>query len=80
MSEQLNSSRRDFLKKTAYVVPAVLTLKAAPALAGQGSYHHKDRDKHKHKYDKHKDYNKHTKYDDHKYSNKKDNKYGKKGW
>lgn len=37
MSEPKNHSRRDFLKKTAYVVPVVLTLKAAPALAGTGS-------------------------------------------
>lgn len=39
MSELKNNSRRDFLKKTTYVVPVVLTLSAAPALAGQGSYH-----------------------------------------
>jgi hypothetical protein len=39
MNEQLDTSRRDFLKKTAYVVPAILTLKAAPALAGTGSSH-----------------------------------------
>lgn len=32
-----NNSRRDFLKKTAYVAPVVLTLQATPALAGQGS-------------------------------------------
>ena len=30
-------SRRDFLKKAAYVAPVVLTIKAAPALAGFGS-------------------------------------------
>ncbi|MBK8161895.1 MAG: hypothetical protein IPK65_01715 [Gammaproteobacteria bacterium] len=41
-----DSSRREFLKKTTYVVPVVLTLSATPALAGQGS-HHKDRDKNK---------------------------------
>ena len=30
-------SRRDFLKKAAYVAPVILTIKAAPALAGIGS-------------------------------------------
>jgi hypothetical protein len=30
-------SRRGFLKKTAYVAPVILTLKAAPAFASQGS-------------------------------------------
>ena len=30
-------SRRSFLKKTAYVAPVILTLKAAPAFASQGS-------------------------------------------
>lgn len=39
MSEPTNNSRRDFLKKTAYVVPVILTLKAAPSLAGTGSPH-----------------------------------------
>lgn len=39
MSETTNKSRRDFLKKTAYVVPVILTLKAAPSLAGTGSPH-----------------------------------------
>lgn len=34
-----DTSRRDFLKKTTYVVPVVLTLSATPALAGKGSYH-----------------------------------------
>ena len=36
MSDKTNS-RRDFLKKTAYVAPVVLTLSATPALASQGS-------------------------------------------
>ncbi len=36
MSEH-NPSRRDFLKKTAYVAPVVLTLQAAPSLAAVGS-------------------------------------------
>jgi|GEM_PF-2483665 len=31
------SSRRDFLKKAAYVAPAVLTLNAMPAFATHGS-------------------------------------------
>lgn len=39
MSESTNKSRRDFLKKTAYVIPVILTLKAAPSLAGTGSPH-----------------------------------------
>lgn len=37
MSEQTNKSKRDFLKKSAYAVPVVLTLNAAPAIAGSGS-------------------------------------------
>jgi hypothetical protein len=37
-SQSHNPSRRDFLKKTAYVAPVVLTLSATPALAGTGSY------------------------------------------
>ena len=30
-------SRRDFLKKAAYVAPAIVTLNAVPAFAGAGS-------------------------------------------
>ena len=30
-------SRRDFLKKAGYIAPVILTIKAAPALAGTGS-------------------------------------------
>jgi len=30
-------SRRDFIKKTAYVAPAIVTLKAVPSFAGSGS-------------------------------------------
>ena len=30
-------SKRDFLKKSIYVVPTILTLKAIPAFAGSGS-------------------------------------------
>ena len=33
-----NNSRRGFLKKTAYVVPVVLTMQAVPAFAKPGSY------------------------------------------
>ena len=33
----VNESKRDFLKKAAYVAPAILTLKAMPAFAGSGS-------------------------------------------
>jgi len=32
-----NPNRRDFIKKTAYAVPTILTLKAMPAFAGAGS-------------------------------------------
>jgi len=32
-----NESRRSFVKKAAYIAPAVLTLKALPAFASQGS-------------------------------------------
>ncbi len=35
--DKTNKSRRQFLKTTAYVAPAILTLKAAPALAQCGS-------------------------------------------
>ena len=33
-----NQSRREFVKKAAYIPPAVLTLAAAPAFAKTGSY------------------------------------------
>jgi hypothetical protein len=52
VSEPTNKSRRDFLKKTAYVVPVILTLKAAPSLAGTGSPH-KPHDGGGHSYNKH---------------------------
>ena len=39
MNTPVDSSKRDFLKKTAYVVPVILTMKVAPALAGTGSPH-----------------------------------------
>jgi len=48
MSDVQDNSRRDFLKKSAYVVPVIMTLSATPALAGQGS-DHKDYDKKKKK-------------------------------
>jgi hypothetical protein len=32
-----NQSRRSFIKKAAYIAPAVLTLNALPAFASQGS-------------------------------------------
>ena len=48
MSDVQSNSRRDFLKKSAYVVPVIMTMSATPALAGQGS-HHKDHGKKKHK-------------------------------
>jgi hypothetical protein len=57
MSELKSNSRRDFLKKSAYVVPVVMTLKAAPSLAGQGSYHKPHEKDDWHKKDKNK-YNK----------------------
>ena len=48
MSKLSEISRRDFVKTTAYVAPLILTLKATPSLAGQGSYKKKDwgNDKH----------------------------------
>ena len=36
-------SRRDFLKKAAYVAPVILTLDAVPAFAGSGSEPTSDR-------------------------------------
>ena len=38
-----NPSRRDFVKKAAYVAPAVLSLQAFSALAKAGSNGHEDR-------------------------------------
>ena len=37
MRNEFNSSRREFVKKAAYVAPAILTLQAAPAYAKVGS-------------------------------------------
>lgn len=53
MSDSTNKSRRDFLKKSAYVVPVILTLKAAPVLAGTGSPHKPDDNQHGHTYRPH---------------------------
>ena len=36
-SKEKRQSRRNFLKKGAYVAPAILTLKATPSFAGIGS-------------------------------------------
>lgn len=36
-NSESNESRRSFIKKAAYIAPAVLTLKAIPAFAKQGS-------------------------------------------
>ena len=35
--EQTTETRREFVKKAAYVAPAILTLKAAPSYAKSGS-------------------------------------------
>lgn len=52
MSELQDTSRRQFIKKSAYVVPVIMTMHAAPSLAGQGSPR-KDHDKDKHDYNRH---------------------------
>jgi len=36
-SGQIDQTRRAFIKTVTYVAPAILTLKAAPAMARQGS-------------------------------------------
>jgi hypothetical protein len=36
-AEEHNQSRREFVKKAAYIAPAILTLSAAPAYAKAGS-------------------------------------------
>ena len=38
-----NGSRRDFIRTTAYVAPAILTLTASPAFAGTGSVRPSDK-------------------------------------
>jgi len=37
MNKEHSSSRREFVKKAAYVAPAILTLQAAPAYVKAGS-------------------------------------------
>lgn len=37
MNTPKDNSRRDFLKKTAYVVPVIITMSVAPSLASAGS-------------------------------------------
>ncbi|MBK8163259.1 MAG: hypothetical protein IPK65_08970 [Gammaproteobacteria bacterium] len=37
VSNNVNESRRDFLRKSAYVAPVILSMYAAPSLAGTGS-------------------------------------------
>lgn len=37
MKKEHSSSRRDFVKKAAYITPAILTLQAAPAYVKAGS-------------------------------------------
>jgi hypothetical protein len=51
-------TRRDALKKAAYIAPLVLTLPAVPSFASAGSDKHKDADKHKDKDKPPKDKNK----------------------
>lgn len=36
-SDNVDTSRRDFVKKSAYVTPAILTLTALPSFASSGS-------------------------------------------
>lgn len=47
-----DQTKREFLQKSAYVVPAVLTLAAAPSFASAGSGR-KPKKKHKPKHKKH---------------------------
>ncbi len=37
MSQERKGSRREFIKKTAYIAPAILSLQAIPSLAETGS-------------------------------------------
>ena len=45
MKEHIDSPRRDFIRKAAYVTPAILTLAAAPAYAKSGSSKEPNEDK-----------------------------------
>ena len=42
MTQEKQQSRRDFIKKSAYVAPAVLSLSAMPAMAASGSEYDDD--------------------------------------
>lgn len=41
MKNEYSSSRREFVKKAAYMAPAILTLQAAPSYVKAGSDKHK---------------------------------------
>lgn len=43
MAGNESKSRREFLKKAAYIAPAVLTLSAIPSFAGAGSWNQQRR-------------------------------------
>jgi hypothetical protein len=45
MNAPMDNTKREFLKKSAYVLPVILTLKASPSLAGGGSPQQSYRDK-----------------------------------
>ena len=47
--EEHDASRREFVKKAAYVTPVILTLQAAPAYVKAGSDKGGDKDKNKDK-------------------------------
>ena len=42
MKKEHSNSRRDFVKKAAYIAPAILTLQAAPAYVKAGSHKNKE--------------------------------------
>ena len=48
-ASKTRTSRRELLKKAAYVTPAVLTLAATPAFAAKGSKEERERDEDKDK-------------------------------
>jgi len=45
MQNEHSSSRREFVKKAAYIAPAILTLQAAPAYVKAGSINDPPRDR-----------------------------------
>lgn len=45
MQNEHSNSRREFVKKAAYIAPAILTLQAAPAYAKPGSIKDRPRDR-----------------------------------